>query len=119
MLATLPSTGDAAEPKINVFVMTDDPVWVSQHTTSHPDLRIFSIGGKGQPEQPGQQKATADAIDLFASLMLSTRCGGMVGNFDSNISSLMFEFMCYYREKCPAFFSFGGQKAWRALGRRR
>ena len=109
----------AAGGKQTVFIMTDDPAWVEQNKKKHPDLDIFSIGGHGQPESAGQQKATNDAIDLFASLQLAARCSVMVGNFDSNISGLMFEYMCYHNKdkQCPLFHSFGNDKRWRALGR--
>ena len=60
---------------------------------------------------------TDDAFDLFTSFMLAPRCGGFVGNFDSNVSARAFQFMCYYRDRCPAYFSFGKNKHWQQLGR--
>ena len=92
---------------------------MDKNKKQHPDLEIFSIGGQGQPESAGDAKATHDAMDLFASLQLASHCGAMVGNFDSNISGLMYEYMCYYSKdkQCPLFYSFGNDKRWRPLGR--
>ena len=113
MLAKLPGEGK----KNTIFILTDDPGWVDQHKKDHPEMKIFGIGGKGQPEGPGQDKMTDDAFDLFTSFMLAPRCGGFVGNFDSNVSARAFQFMCYYRDRCPAYFSFGKNKHWQQLGR--
>jgi len=52
MLAQLPGSGK----KNTVFILTDDPTWVEQNKKNHPDLKIFGIAGKGQPEGPGADK---------------------------------------------------------------
>jgi hypothetical protein len=129
-----------------VFLLTDaNATWVEQQLRhgkgkkgadgkegeeeedDYADLDIVYIAGRGQPEARDEAAsladpthATDDALDLMASLALAGgRCGGVVGNFDSNISNRLVEWICYLRGECPWTTSFGTQRHYANLNGRR
>ena len=108
-----------------VFVMTDDATYLAAHKGKHPDLSIYGLGSNGQPGAKDDKGPTADAFDLFLSQRLAARCGGFVGNFQSNISAKTFQVMCYLRGTCPKYTNNDGRSKafpngndWRALSGR-
>ena len=72
------------------------------------------MGGTLQPGYLTDLNHTDKLMVLMLSLELGSRCQAMVGNFDSNISDLLYSYICYYQGKCPKVFSFG-PPLWRNL----
>ena len=135
--ATAAATSPAhdSQPFVSVLVFTDDIDYVDAHARAYNkkgrsvqsagglDFRIRAVGSRGQPSPFDRytSTATADFLDLLLSLQMAGQCSGFVGNFESNVSDLLFQWMCLKRSKrgegCPAFVALGANAAWTQLGR--
>ena len=84
---------------------------------------MLAVGSRGQPSADDRYGAgaTTGYLDLLLSLRLAAQCEGFVGNFESNVSDLLFQWMCLLRARsgrgCPAFVALGANSAWTQLGR--
>ena len=52
---------------------------------------------------------TVEFAKILLSFRWARRCGGFVGNFDSNVSGLIYMLMCHFHKDCPPKHSFGGK----------
>jgi hypothetical protein len=102
-----------------VFIATDEPSFVEKHRADHPDLKIHTLGGPGQVDLQKNVAGTEDFFDLFVSLELAGRCKSIVANFDSNVSNMLFMWMCFLRGQCPPYKENGqGFHTWVAVSGR-
>eukprot|EP01083_Nonionella_stella_P105567 303692_1 len=98
---------------VNKCIETNDTRLVPREDYEH--LRFYCIGGQGQLLEgwydEHKVKEGKDATVEFGLMILSLRwaqhCLGFVGNFDSNIASLAYMYMCDYHDgNCPYHYSF-------------
>jgi hypothetical protein len=125
----------AAEPtRKHIFFLTDDPEYVVASRGRFPllDIHVLERATKKSPgdEQPDYEpdedlidvhgeedgrkfiaeqnkRRVMDVVDLYASFALAKRCDTFVGNFESNVSNLAYQFMCFLRGRCPRIDWFG------------
>jgi hypothetical protein len=75
---------------------------------------LFCETKKGEPLNIEDDKMRA-MVFLMASLELFSRCQGMVGNWESNVSALLYQMMVYRHARCLPYFTFSKQWEWRPL----
>mmetsp|Transcript_3374 Transcript_3374/g.5463 ORF Transcript_3374/g.5463 Transcript_3374/m.5463 type:complete len:138 (+) Transcript_3374:97-510(+) len=105
-------------PVTTLLVMSDDPevqrkAKLITKSDNNP-WNVHAIVQDGEPENLEGDKFRA-FVFLLASLELFSRCQGMVGNFDSNVSSLLYQLMVYRHGACVPHYTFSELKEWRPL----